>query len=275
MKITQEKIKQARQADLKAYLEKKGHTFKREGLNFRSRINSSLVVRGNMYVYNAGSDQGNSLDYAIRQLGLDFKTALTELTNPDLSCVVEAAHEMSSVEKTNDSDFKKIYAYLIKKRGISKSVVSTFFNRHLIKPLKINGITNAAFCVEDGGFEIEGTTDIKFKGLTSDIEYGKAFVFKNGNPDCLYFFESAIDLMSYFDLKKGSMEPGWLISMAGVKKHVVEAYKRRFPHAQIIILCDNDAAGKKFLKSLDFEFKNISPKTKDWNEDLTSGQEKK
>lgn len=275
-RLSEKLIQKARDINLKPFLEKHGYTFKRCGKDYRSNERSSLLVNESGFQYYAESDSGNALDFVIRHMGYDFRSAVLLLTNETLSDLEEPVHINENTSSTtfitssNQKDFQRIYAYLIKKRHINKNTVSLFFRHNLIKPLIISGSTNIGFIVENGGFEYTGITDKKFKGITSNVIRGNAFVFRRGTPNHLYFFESAIDLMSFYDINYKNISDSWLISMAGVRKYIIDHYHNLFPNAQVIISCDNDAAGRKLIETITFNHQVLLPQKKDWNEDLQS-----
>ncbi|MCM6922782.1 toprim domain-containing protein, partial [Enterococcus faecium] len=85
----------------------------------------------------------------------------------------------------------------------------------------------------------------------------KGFNLKIGDPKQLKFFESSIDLLSYAALNRDQLNDTWLVSMEGLKHHVISHYfgeavselrkKQAFPQS-IEICVDNDRAGHIFYE---------------------------
>jgi len=96
--------------------------------------------------------------------------------------------------------------------------------------------------------------------------------------DYALFFESAIDLISFIDLKmnheKKSLNRCILVSMSGLKLNIIEHTLKVFKGSLTVVLCvDNDSAGAEFKKKVENAgvkyVENLPNKQyKDWNEQL-------
>lgn len=290
MKINQSLIRQARQSDLKTFLETKGYEFIRNGKSYRCKEHSSLIITNNMFFWNSKSLSGNAIDFLVNCLNYTFKDALEALTNTDLSIQKQKNFQKLPTSKSSKNysitknNINRAYAYLSKKRLINNSIITQLVESNHLKMIESTKYkhTNIAFTIFDEfdnvlGYELQGTLDkVKFKGITEDTQYGYGFNLRTSNkPNRAFFFESAVDLISFYQLYKTHLEDSILISMAGLKinilKHTLEAFKIV---SKPFICTDNDVASINFKKALtdsDISFKDVlipNNQCKDWNEFL-------
>lgn len=187
----------------------------------------------------------------------------------------------------HQSDKRRVIAYLTKTRKIPMPVVDVLLkSKHLYQDDKGN-------CVfpwfDDGkmvGAEVVGTlSEVRFKKIPSGSKEGYGFVLpypaEQKEPGALFFFESAIDLMSYVAIH-GWLEGSWYISMGGLKKSIMNNYMERYPKAFVFLCCDQDVRAFRFVASVipDLKFTLLLPPLlqegkrqlvlKDWNEVLQS-----
>lgn len=157
-------------------------------------------------------------------------------------------------------------------------------------------------------YELHGERG-RLKEIVLNSEGNTGFSVDIGEPKKLIFFESAIDLMSYYEVKTRTNElsDARLVSMDGLKKNTIDKYFKElyFPEGEInkeqkgnfieqlnehlgnyenprealaskeveiVLAVDNDAAGMKFIESMKSELQNI-PISTDLPA-LTEGNEK-
>ncbi|UOQ94908.1 toprim domain-containing protein [Halobacillus shinanisalinarum] len=124
-----------------------------------------------------------------------------------------------------------------------------------------------------------------FKGIDKNSHGSSGFSIDIGKPNSIYFFESPIDALSYWSIKKEKLQNTRLASMSGLKRQtMIDEMKRmgKENHTirHITICTDNDRAGREFaFKYHRLMNKNLSAvdlsKQKDWNEELKKGYEEK
>lgn len=290
MKMDKETIQKARQANLAEYLFNIGYPLIRNGNRYRHEEHESLVFTDNAYYWNSRQESGNAIDYLVRHMDMDFIGAVTALVG--FSPVSTASAKKSSKDFfLNNADLyrepKKARAYLQKSRYIASGVIDYLVSKKLMyQEVRTN---NAVFLMYDEknncvGAEVHGTlNDIPFKGVKEGSKYGYGFNVRISNDntyDYALFFESAIDLLSFMDLKINgegkSLDRCILISMAGLKPNVIKHSLKAFKGRLNVVLCvDNDFAGLAFIekiKELKIAFITQEPdkKYKDWNEQLTA-----
>lgn len=271
-----ELIRQARRADLKYYFERRGHKLKREGRKGHYRVegNQGLIIKNNMFCQFGTGKKGNSLDCLVEVLGINFKEAVEELTGVP----AWGKREMEELPKDpftlppKAENPRRVIAYLCNSRLLDIGIVASLLKSGLLYQDEKG---NCVFVwVDEGeavGAEIVGTLDsVRFKGVAEYSKYGRGFVIKKGAPKKAYFFESAIDLLSFLTLRKGCPEAdnAFFISMAGLKEGVVNHFLKRYD--VIPVLCvDNDKGGEVFITQFkERGIKILKPENKDWSDDL-------
>lgn len=268
-------IRQARQANLVAYLISRGEPLKRVGANYIHRNHDSLYIKGNMFVWYSQDKKGNSVDFLMLYYGLTFKQAVEELTGKQFPTAPKATEppqkRTSSPQRATDE--KRVIAYLCKRRGLENRLIFA-----LIKQGKLwqdtNG--NCNFVIADWneqpiGAEIKGTGDMPFKLTTEHSGYGFHMIL--GEPTEALYFESAIDLLSCYQMFKDKFTHHILVSMGGLNSSVITELKKKRPNFTHWLCVDNDQAGNKFIFKMKSADKNMHifqpPKQyKDWNEYL-------
>lgn len=203
-------------------------------------------------------------------------------------------HDQLSLPPRNDN-YRRVFAYLMKTRGLSQAVVSFFVHNKLI--YEESGHHNLVFCGYDPagiiryagmrGTVTYGNTSFKCDVAGNDKNYGVNIVKKDSGE--LKVFESVIDCMSYMDLTNDYDSNKLVLGM--VADNPLEQFLKDYDHIRKISFClDNDEAGlnsvySNFDASGNAGYKEkyenmgytcqveIPPKGKDWNEFLTSYQE--
>lgn len=163
---------------------------------------------------------------------------------------------------------KRVIAYLCKKRGIDYDIV-----KMLLQSGKLNQDEhgNCAFSVLDAdgnqiSAELHGTGDTRFKGQTA-ARQGFGFTLSSGEVKTVAYFESAIDLLSFFKLYRNRVNDYLLVSLGGLSPSVVRNYVKLYPDARHLLFVDHDEAGRKFAVEMHMCIK-YPPVGKDWNEYL-------
>jgi hypothetical protein len=274
-----EVIRDARQADLPGFLMATGERIKKDGHRYRHCVHGSLVFKDNMYYWNSTGEKGNSLDYLTRHMGYSFRDAVRTLSvragyRPDSNTgnVMYTAKEMAE-------NNRRVIAYLTKTRHIDLSIVNECIDRKVL--YQTGTYNNAAFVMldENGlvvGNELQGTLSGKrFKGISKGAQYGYGFNItpRQDEIEHLIFFESAVDLLSFWTLASRAGKPltgCMLISMVGLKLHIVN-YIHKLYGGRIVLAVDNDNAAHNFIKqyrTADIPHIVKLPQRKDWNDQL-------
>ena len=275
-------IRAARQADLAQFLLSVGVPLVRSGSRYRHKAHDSLVITGCMYYWNSKGESGNSLDYLVRHMGFDFKSAVSALAGfVPAACPPAAAAEPTGVAK----NFGRVFAYLHKTRGIPYGILQALADKKLLA--QEAATNNAVFFMRDEkggtvGAELVGTlSDKRYKGVRAGSKYGYGFNYvPNGDrADFILFFESAVDLLSFIQIKALEGKDAkncMLVSMCGLKANVVKHMTGAF--GGVPVLCvDNDGAARRFVAAFRpggpaVKLMRPDGRYKDWNEQLLASR---
>lgn len=276
--ISSNLLKQARQTDLASYLLSRGENIKKVGTRWEHKTHDSLIIKRNMFFWNSRQEKGNSIDFLILFYGLTFDAAVEELTKNTFICSDD--EETKGFDLHYNNNLKKTIAYLCKTRMIDYSIV-----RELIENKYINQDEkgNVVFKIYDElgelvGAELVGTnSNIRFKGVATGTKYGYGFNIKIGEPKKALFFESAIDLISFYQIHKDKLKNNILISLSGLKENIFSNMLLKYAVSSFnAFLCvDDDYAGDEFIVLIKGKYDAIKvyrtdKGIKDWNEMLKS-----
>lgn len=182
-----------------------------------------------------------------------------------------------------DGNMKRVFAYLLQTRFLSKDVVKSFVEQNILYQEKEHG--NVIFV----GTDKEGVPKSACKKSTA--EQAKGFRMTVAGSDCrygfcwrgesskLYVFEAAIDLMSFITLRNDKWKADSFLALDGLSPKPLLQFLEEQKNIHEIFLClDYDAAGIEAcdkLKDILIEkgdeaekIKREYPLYKDWNEQL-------
>ena len=187
---------------------------------------------------------------------------------------------------------RRMYAYLLKQRGLSREVVDAFVHAKLIyesaEPSADGSkeYHNAVFV----GYDERGVARHAHKrGLYS---FGEGF--KRNVAGCnsrysfhccgtsghLYVFEAPIDMLSFITLHPASWQKHSYVALCGVSDHALLWMLEQNSALQQITLClDSDKPGIKAIQRISDalqkkgyrQVETLLPSQKDWNKELTDG----
>lgn len=285
--IDKELVRQARQSNLVSYLEQRGEELVRTGKSYRHKVHDSLYVKDNMFTWYSRHAQGNSIDFLMLYYNMSFEQAVSELTNTQFSLFALPGH--SELEKVNENSSnelqieraendKRVIAYLCKKRMIKNTIVFSLIKRKLLFQdtrgnccfvmRSFDAPPDESFTAE---FEIHGTSDTRFKQSTAHSSSSAFYLSFNEFTDVLYF-ESAIDLLSCYQIYQSKLNHHLLVSLGGLNSSIVRTLYKQKSNLRHFLCVDNDAAGTNFIETmkqeLDLHIFRPPENLKDWNEYL-------
>lgn len=289
MKVTSEQIERANLVNLPDFLRSQGFVLKQVGREYILQEHDSLHIKDNKagevgkwfrFSENRG---GNNIQFVQEFMGLDFVSAVELLS--DEKAVSFHSYNTSRVEPpkkreitVHDSkEISRITDYLHNIRGLSYDAIADLIADGRLSQEEKTG--NAVFKIFDesgllvGAEKVGTSASVRFKSFDKGAADGYGFEMVIGEPKSTYFFESAIDAVSFADLHPKRCDYR-LVSMAGVKPSVVtETMKRYAISPENIYLCtDNDKAGNEFAEKLIARYpamKRVTPNgAKDWNDIL-------
>ena len=294
MRITDEQKERANLVNLPQFLMSHGFDLKKVGKEYVWKEHDSLHIKDNgpgecgqwfRFSENKGGDNIGLLREYMDMSFIDAVEALTgELIERtytpsrtyELKPVQQTARELSLAEADN---CRRVFAYLCKTRGLDYDMLSALVKEGTISQEEKTGNVLFKYYDDQGkviGAEKVGTsTEHKFKGIATGSAGGHGFEVVHGTGEKAFFFESAIDMLSYLQMHSKELDNCRLVSMMGVKPSIVlDTMLRHNIAPENVFLCsDNDTAGNEFARRLQEHYPDmkriITPDTyKDWNDML-------
>lgn len=283
--FTEEQKQRAAAVDLEEFLRYRGERLIASGREKRLASDHSVTVRGNEWYDHAQERGGHAVSFVQWFYGLNYPDAVTTLLGGELGTAYPSAKErveeppkpfaLPPVHK----DMRRVYAYLVKHRGIDRSVVAHFAREKLL--YEDAEYHNAVFV----GIDENGVPRHAHK--RSANSFGKAFRLNVegsdprhsfhhiGTDGSLYVFEAPIDLLSYITLHPEDWETHSYVACCGTSIQPVLKMLERAPQLDTVLLClDNDEAGHTASQRMStqlsdqYTVERLIPENKDWNDDL-------
>ena len=294
MKITDEQKERAAFVNLPQFLMAHGFDLKKVGREYVWRDHDSLHIkdngpgeRGQWFRFRENKG-GDNIGFLREYMDMSFIDAVEALTGEHIDRtytpsrtyeskpVQQTARELSLAEADNS---RRVFAYLCKTRGLDYDMLSALVKKGTISQEEKTGNVLFKYFGTDGkviGAEKVGTsTEHKFKGIATSSAGGHGFEVVRGTGEKAFFFESAIDMLSYLQMHDQELDNCRLVSMMGVKPNIVlDTMLRHNISPENVFLCsDNDTAGNDFAQRLQEQYPDmkrvITPDTyKDWNDML-------
>ena len=294
MKITDEQKEKAAFVNLPQFLMAHGFDLKKVGREYVWKDHDSLHIKDNGpgergAWFRFSEDKGGDNIGLLREyMDMSFLDAVEALTGEhidrtytpsrtyELKPVQQTARELSLAEADN---CRRVFAYLCKTRGLDYDMLSALVKKGIISQEEKTGNVLFKYYDDQGkaiGAEKVGTsTEHKFKGIATGSAGGHGFEVVHGTGEKAFFFELAIDMLSYLQMHSKELDNCRLVSMMGVKPSIVlDTMLRHNIAPENVFLCsDNDTAGNEFARRLQEQYPDmkriITPDTyKDWNDML-------
>ena len=294
MRITDEQKERAAFVNLPQFLMAHGFDLKKVGREYVWKDHDSLHIKDNgpgergQWFRFSENKGGDNIGLLREYMDMSFIDAVEALTGEHIDRtytpshtyepkpVQQTARELSLAEADN---CRRVFAYLCKTRGLDYDMLSALVKKGVISQEEKTGNVLFKYFDTDGkviGAEKVGTsTEHKFKGIATGSVGGHGFEVVRGTGEKAFFFESAIDMLSYLQMHSKELDNCRLVSMMGVKPSIVlDTMLRHNIAAENVFLCsDNDTAGNEFAQRLQEQYPDmkriITPDTyKDWNDML-------
>ena len=284
--FTEEQKRQANDVDLEAYLLRRGEKLLPSGHEKRLASDRSVTIRGNEWFDHEKQTGGHPIDFLRVHYQMSFPEAMRELLGGNQGQAFPAAKKKEVPAKPfvlppANSNMRRVFAYLIRKRQIDRNVLIEFVRAKLI--YEDADHHNAVFV----GRDENGTA--KHAHMRSTNSWGDPFRLNvegcdpgysfhyDGKDGRLCVFEAPIDLLSYISLHPDRWQEHSYVACCGTSAIPVITCLDRMKNPEEVVLClDNDEAGRKACRRLEEQLTgkyNISirrelPAQKDWNDDL-------
>ena len=300
-----ERVEYARSRDILDVASELNMELVRSGRDYRWKEHDSMVISPdkNMWNWFSRHQGGDVISLVETMKEVNFNQAIDYLHDgsfKEYTAVERVQEPFSYYLEPYEQPFEAARTYLKEQRGLSDETIDFFIDKGVLAQAnaKVNGSIEPVVVFKSFDFsgEIVGAT---LQGIEENWEkwpergYAKNIVRNSdgitglhvdiGQPNRLIFAESAIDLMSYYELHKDTLQDVRLISMDGVKEAVIGRHLAQLQselsgrplrwgyyqlaeglqtaidnnfftdgkHADWITLAvDNDEAGRTFIDSL-------------------------
>ena len=282
--FTSEQKERAASVDLEEFLRRQGERLIKSGREKRLASDHSVTICGCEWFDHATNEGGRAVSFVQKFYGKSYVEAVSMLLGENM----EAAYPTSKVQQASkpkafsppaaNANMHRVFAYLLKTRGLDADVVSSFAHRHLIYEDAAHH--NAVFI----GTDENGCP--RHAHLRSTSSYGKPFRLNveasdprysfhhTGTDGSLYVFEAPIDMLSFICMHPDHWQEHSYVACCGTSPHPVLQMVK--PDTKIVYLClDNDKTGHaasermaELLHKRGIMSERLVPELKDWNEDL-------
>lgn len=294
MRITDEQKERAAYVNLPQFLMSHGFDLKKVGKEYVWKEHDSLHIKDNapgergVWHRFSTSEGGDNIGFLREYMGMSFAEAVEALNGEhyDLTYTpsrtyeqkpkTEPTRELSLAEADNA---RRVFAFLCKTRGLDYDLVASLVRQGVIAQEEKTGNVLFKFYDDQGkviGAEKVGTsTEHRFKGIAEHSAEGHGFEVVRGTGEKAFFFESAIDMLSYLQMHDKDLDNCRLVSLMGLKPSIVldTMLRHNISPENVVICSDNDTAGNDFAKRLQEQYPDmkrvVTPDTyKDWNDML-------
>ena len=282
--FTEQQKAQARQTNIAELLRSQGETLKRSGSEYEWRDGSEKVtVRGNLWFHQYEQVGGDAIDFVRRFYNKLYPEAMEFLLGRSggvltVSPPVQKEEKPFVLPPKNDN-MRRVFAYLLNRRGIDQEVLCAFVHKGMI--YESADYHNTVFV----GFDSNGNakhahkrgtgSESSYKGNVTGSQPEFSFHWY-GQSDRLYLFEAPIDMLSFISMQKEGWRQHSYAASCSVSDRVLFQMLKDNPDIRQVVLClDSDEPGqtaakriadKLFVQGISSEI--LVPYHKDWNEDL-------
>ena len=285
--FTEEQKRQASSVDLPEFLRRRGEKLLRSGREYRMASDRSITVRGNEWYDHETGKGGGPISFLQTRCGLSYPEAVSRLLE-EQSPAVQTYQKPEERRKKfalppGNREMRRVYAYLLRKRCISREVLTAFVRVGLIyEDAKYH---NAVFVGKDEHGVVRhahkrSTSDRTFRANAEGSDPRYSFHW-TGPSDRLYVFEAPIDLLSFLTLRPEGWQAHSYVALCGVgEKALVWMLEQNQGLRQVFLCLDHDRAGMQATERLEALLRDragtrisvLQPERKDWNEDLQALQ---
>ncbi|MFD3137532.1 PBECR4 domain-containing protein [Streptococcus agalactiae] len=238
-----ERVEYARSRDILDVASELSMELVRSGRDYRWKEHDSMVISPdkNMWNWFSRHQGGDVISLVETMKEVNFNQAIDYLNDgsfKEYTAVERVQEPFSYYLDPYEQPFDAARTYLKEQRGLSDETIDFFLDKGVLAQAnaKVNGSIEPVVVFKSLDFsgEIVGAT---LQGIEENWEkwpergYAKNIVRNSdgitglhvdiGQPNRLIFAESAIDLMSYYELHKDSLQDVRLVSMDGIKEAVI------------------------------------------------------
>lgn len=286
--FTDEQKEKARRTDLAGLLRSQGEILRKSGSELEWLDGSQKVtIRGNLWFHQYEQVGGDSIDFVRKFYHKSYPDAMEFLLGRSGGMLTVMPPLRKTAPKfelppANDN-MRRVFAYLLSRRGIDKDVLYTFVQKKMI--YESAQYRNVVFV----GFDKKGIprhankrgtgsgSNYKGNAVGSVPEYSFHW---NGKSDRLYLFEAPIDMLSFISMNKEDWRDHSYAAACSVSDKVLFQCLADNPGIDTVSICfDSDEPGQLAARRISakllmqgIETEILVPVNKDWNEDLLCGE---
>ena len=290
--FTDEQKRRANEVDLEEFLLRRDEKLLSAGRDKRLASDKSITIRGSEWYDHAEQKGGHAIDFVQKHYGLPFPEAVKLLLDGEDGQGYPVAGEKEEEPRKPfalppaNLNMRRMYAYLMKHRGIDRTVIAHFAKAGLL--YEDAAYHNAVFVgLDEHGVPRHAhkrSTNSLGKSIKLNVEGSdpKYSFHHQGTDGQLYVFEAPIDLLSYITLHPEGWQEHSYLACCGTSYVPVRWMLAGMQSPERVVLClDNDPAGQeasqRMAAQIDEEFglraERRNPGRKDWNEDLCALRE--
>lgn len=285
--FTDDQKLRASEVNLEHFLLSQGEELIRSGPEKRLKRNHSVTIRGNGWYDHAIKEGGGPVSFVQRFYSLSYPEAMSMLLNGEKGQPFQKAEPKQEKPRPPfqlppaHNDMRRVYAYLMQQRFISRDVLSEFARAGLIYEDAEHH--NAVFVGNDehGVARHAHKRSVNSTGKTFRINVEGClpqYSFHwTGISDCLYVFEAPIDMLSFLTLYPKDWQKHSYVALCGTSDNALLWVLEQNPQVKKVALClDHDPAGieacGQHIETLQERGYSqaimLQSQHKDWNEDL-------
>ena len=281
--FTEEQKRRAGSVDLPEFLRRRGEKLLRSGREYRMASDRSVTIRGNEWYDHETGQGGGPISFLQTRCGLSYPEAVSRLLEEQAPAVQPYQRPEEQRKKfappPANREMRRVYAYLLWKRCISREVLTAFVRVGLV--YEDAEYHNAVFVGKDEHgvarhAHRRSTSDRAFRANAEGSDPRYSFHW-NGSSDRIYVFEAPIDLLSFLTLRPGGWQAHSYVALCGVgEKALFWMLEQNQGLRQVLLCLDHDRAGMQATERLEALLRGragvcvsvLQPERKDWNEDL-------
>ena len=311
--FTDEQKERANSVDLEEFLRQRGEKLLRAGRESRLARVHHITVRGNEWYDHIARQGGHAVSFVQHYYGMSYQEAMELLLGNELGATYPAAEPKREEPPKPfalpppNADMRRVYAYLMKQRRVSREVVTHFARSGLL--YEDAQYHNCIFVgTDEHGVPRHAhkrSTNSQGKSFKVNVEGSRPqHSFHHvGQDGLLYVFEAPIDLLSFLTLYPDRWQEHSYVALCGTGGQAVCWMLEQHPSLQSVVLCldhdepgqtagaapqppircalpvDHDEPGQTAARRLQEELQGagyhsgiLLPVHKDWNDDLVQGQ---
>lgn len=284
MRLTSEQIAMAKEIPVEKVASAMGYTLVQKGNYFSLKEMDSLMIhtKKNRWWRYSNNQHGNSVDFMMQFGNYNFIEAVIrclEIGNISLKMNWDEMEHIMRKDKNNSmkketkemklpqkaDNFRRLYAYLMKRRMLSADTINFFVNNQLIyEDSKYHNIVflgksadgKIHYAAKHGTVELNGRKAFRGDVGGNNKSYGVNFC--NPESEKIVVFEAVIDMMSYFEIEKQIKTKckDNLLALGMVADLPLETFlKENKQIREIVLALDHDEKGMEAMKKIEEKYK--------------------